>query len=383
MATDPSPFGDIPFFRELQRLLASSGSGPVNLEIARQVANAIATGSRAEPAPSSERERLMKATVRDSELVLAGYTRLPIDEPMSSNLISRTKWIDATFREWKWLIDHLAERFVDEMKRAGSETEAEDQMRQAMGQVTPLLMGIQSGTLIGYLGKEVLATNDPPIPRDGDDDLFIVEPNVVAFAESYDLNANEVTRWLSLHDVARALVIRGVPWVNRYHRGLLVELVDAIEIDLSQLERRLMDLQSGGLESLQQADAIDRNIPIVETERHRSALNRVRAFVGLFEGYAAHAADSVRSTIVEDSPRIQEGIARHQSSPSEGKELLAGLLGFSADRELEAAGRTFCEAVVKLEGLATLNLVWEAPDNLPSYAELRDPFVWIERVATE
>jgi uncharacterized protein (DUF2342 family) len=127
---------------------------------------------------------------------------------------------------------------------------------------------------------------------------------------------------------------------------------------------------------------MDRSIPLVETERHRSALNRVRAFVGLFEGYAAHAADSVRSTIVEDSPRIQEGIARHQSSPSEGKELLANVLGFSADRELEAAGRTFCEAIVKLEGLSKLNLVWEAPDNLPSYAELKDPFVWIDRVAS-
>ncbi|MGH2756982.1 MAG: zinc-dependent metalloprotease, partial [Actinomycetota bacterium] len=185
---------------------------------------------------------------------------------------------------------------------------------------------------------------------------------------------------LSLHDVARALVMRGVPWVNRYHRGLLIELVDAIEIDISQLERRLMDLQTGGIESLQEADAIDSSIPLVETERHRNALSKLRAFVGLFEGYAAHAADSVRSTIVADSPRIQEGIARHQSSPSQGKELLANVLGFSADRELEAAGRTFCEAIVKLEGLARLNLVWEAPDNLPSYAELKDPFEWIDRV---
>jgi putative hydrolase len=381
MATDPSPFGDIPFFRELQRLLASSGSGPVNLEIARQVAHAIATEGRSEPAPSNERERHMKATVRDSELVLSGYTRLPLDEPMSSISISRTRWIDSTFNEWKWLIDHLAERFVEEMTRAGAEGGGEDQMQQVMGQVTPLLMGIQSGTLIGHLAKEVLATNDPPIPRDGGDDLFIVEPNVAAFAESYDLDAAEVTRWLTLHDVARALVMRGVPWVNRYHRGLLIELVDAIEIDVSQLERRMMDLQTGGLEAFQETGTMDRSIPLVETERHRSALNRVRAFVGLFEGYAAHAADSVRSTIVEDSPRIQEGIARHQSAPSEGKELLANVLGFSADRELEAAGRTFCEAIVQLEGLSKLNLVWGAPDNLPSYAELKDPFVWIERVA--
>ena len=34
----------------------------------------------------------------------------------------------------------------------------------------------------------------------------------------------------------------------------------------------------------------------------------------------------------------------------------------------------------QLEGLPALNRVWEAPDNLPTYAELKDPFVWIDRV---
>jgi len=383
MSTDPSAFGDIPLFRELQRLLASSGSGPVNHEIARQVAHAIATGGQSEPGLSPERERLVSSTVRDSELVLAGYTRVSVDEPMSSHSITRAAWIDATLNEWRWLIEHLAQRFATEMTRTGSEEEGADQMSQVMGQVTPLLMGIQAGTLIGHLAKEVLATNDPPIPRDDGDALFIVERNVNTFADSYDLNADEVARWLTLHDVARNLVVRGVPWVNRYHRSLLIEVVDAIEIDISQLEQRLIDLQSRGLEALQEGEGVDRSIPLVESERHRSALDRARAFVGVFEGYAAHAADSVRGSIVADSPRIEEAIQRHQSSPSEGKELLANLLGFSVDRELEASGRTFCEAVVKLEGLTRLNLIWSAPDNLPTLAEVKDPFQWIERVGDE
>ena len=50
------------------------------------------------------------------------------------------------------------------------------------------------------------------------------------------------------------------------------------------------------------------------------------------------------------------------------------------DRQLEDAGETFCNAVVSLHGMAALNRVWEAPDNLPSASEIRDPFTWIERV---
>ena len=60
--------------------------------------------------------------------------------------------------------------------------------------------------------------------------------------------------------------------------------------------------------------------------------------------------------------------------------MLASVLGFSVDRDLESSGRTFCEAVVKLEGIAALNRVWDAPDNLPTYDEIRDPFQWIDRV---
>lgn len=382
MASDPSPFGESPFFRELQRLLASSSGGPVNFEIARQVAIAIATGGQTEPAAAPEIDRLLSGTVRDSELVLSGYTRLPLEEPMAARSITRSGWITYTLEAWRWLVEHLAQRFTEEMTRAQPETEA-DQMSQVMGQIAPLLMGVQAGTLIGYIAKEVLATNDPPIPRDGEDDLFIVGPNVEAFAEDYGLDAREVTRWLILHDVARALVVRGVPWVDRYHRSLLTELVDAIEIDMSQLEQRMIELQSGGLEAFQSGEGIDRTIPVIETDRHRAALDRLRAFVGLFEGYAAHAADQVRPSIVPDSPTIQEGMVRRQSSPSEGQELLASVLGFSPDRELEAAGRTFCEAIVSLEGLTKLNRVWEAPDNLPSYAELKDPFQWIDRVLAE
>jgi uncharacterized protein (DUF2342 family) len=41
---------------------------------------------------------------------------------------------------------------------------------------------------------------------------------------------------------------------------------------------------------------------------------------------------------------------------------------------------TFCAAIVKLQGIEKLNLMWAAPDNLPTLDEVRDPFAWIERV---
>jgi uncharacterized protein (DUF2342 family) len=36
--------------------------------------------------------------------------------------------------------------------------------------------------------------------------------------------------------------------------------------------------------------------------------------------------------------------------------------------------------VVQIEGIASLNRVWAAADNLPSLAEIKDPFAWMERL---
>jgi uncharacterized protein (DUF2342 family) len=60
--------------------------------------------------------------------------------------------------------------------------------------------------------------------------------------------------------------------------------------------------------------------------------------------------------------------------------MLSQILGVTFDRPLEAAGATFCAAIVKLHGIQALNRVWEAPDNLPGLEEIKDPFAWIERV---
>ena len=60
--------------------------------------------------------------------------------------------------------------------------------------------------------------------------------------------------------------------------------------------------------------------------------------------------------------------------------MLNSMLGWNPDPSLQQSGTTFCNAIVELHGMAVLNQVWAAPDNLPSYDEIKDPFAWMERV---
>ncbi len=374
------PF-DIPLFREIQKILASS-QGPLNFELARQVATAVAIEGMTERAEFPEERRAYSEAARSAELLLSGYSRLTLEEPVQLEVVGRAWWVNATLNGWRWLLVRLAERFATELRRLGG---GDDQLGGALqagiGQVAPLLVGVQAGTLIGHLAKESLDRYDLPIPREDERRVFFVAPNIDAVASDYRFPASDFRHWLALHTMSRHLVDSAVPWIPRYLRSALLELVDSIEVDAADLERRLLEMQTKGIEALQEGFGGESALPIVHTERYRASLGRLRAFLAIYEGYSIHISKTVAPELLEESARIDEGMGRRRASASEGKAFLENVLGISLDRAFESSGATFCAAVAELRGVPSLNRVWDAPDNLPSAEEIRDPFAWIERVA--
>lgn len=366
------PFGDIPLFQELQRLL-SSGGGPVNKEIASQIAKAQLGASG--PAPARARETVFADDVRGAEMLLAGYTRLSVVEPARATLITPHRWVEETLTGWDWLFEAFAASFSRTMGERG-EGEGAAAM---LGPVIPLLMGLQVGTLVGQLAGDSLGRYDLPIPRDDDGRLFLVEQNADAVAKDYDFDHADFTRWLAIRETSKDLIFTNAPWALKYLRAAFRELVESIEVDMGEIETLLAGLQTGGMEAMSEL-APGGVMPVVETERHRIALERLRSFITLFEGYSAHAGGAVAGEVVPTAARIEEGMSRRAASPSEGKAALSSVLGLSFDKQSVARGKTFCDAVTSLHGIQALNQVWGAPDNLPNAEELRDPFAWIERV---
>lgn len=373
--------GDIPLFREIQKLLASN-QGPINLEIARQVADALNQDSTDHI--DTDEGRAWSEAVREAELVVAGYTRLAVEEPARSEVISRRRWVAGTIAGWDWLLTHLASRFSSQVTDFASERGEEvNPMGTVMSQIAPLLLGMQAGTLIGQLARDALGRYDPGIPRNDDQHLFFVPSSVASIADEYGFTLDVFRRWLALDAVARHTVSAASPWVDRYWRSLFVELVDSLEIDASDLEGKLAELQSRGPEALQEGFGTSEMLPIVRTPRHTKALDTLRAFNAVLDGYARHVSGAVAGQVVGDTARIEEGMRRRSASPTEGRAMLQAMLGFKLDPTLDQSGATFCKAIVELHGIGALNRVWEAPDNLPTVAEIRDPFQWIERVLEE
>ncbi len=128
---------------------------------------------------------------------------------------------------------------------------------------------------------------------------------------------------------------------------------------------------------------LDGALPVVASERRTKAVARLQAFTAAVEGYSSHASAAVAPEVVADAAKIDEAMARRAALTGEGRKMLDNLVGTSIDGSLRASGSTFCAAVVQLKGMATLNKIWEAPDNSPTLEEIKDPFAWMERVAPD
>lgn len=374
---------DVPLFREIQKLLASS-TGPINFELARQTAIAVVSQHGADRNITADDRNSFAEAVHRAEGPVAGYSRLPLADAPATAVLRRSEWVTQTLDAWRWVLERLAQRFTADIKRLGIEAEAEaggSPLGMGIEQVAPLLFGLQTGMLIGHLATEALGRHDFPIPRDDEGHLFYVVANIDDIASGYEFDPADLKMWLALHDVAREAALRSQPWIVPYFRALLTDLIDAVEIDVSELERRLSEIQGGGIESLQEGFVGQSPLPLVETDHYRAAATRLRSFLAALEGYAGHIGGVVGRETVAGYGRIDEGMARRAASPTQGKAFLAGVLGIPLDRALERSGETFAAAVVKMKGPTTLNRVWDAPDNLPSPDEIKDPFQWMERVA--
>lgn len=367
------PFRDIPLFREIQKLLAS-GEGPVNLEIAKQIAQATAPSVSASPDPAWASE--MSEATRTAEMVLSGYMRLVPEEPAGIEILTPAEWTSSTLEAWGWLFGKLSERFSSAFEGFAERSGGAGGM---FGHIVPLMMGVQVGTLCGELATEAVGRYDLPVPRDDKGKLFVVATNAERLAKDYGFPLSELRKWLALREVGRHLVFTSSPWVGRYLRAALADIVSSVEIDLEDLERRMLQLGEQGMQGLEGMQA-PQALPLVPTEAHARALARFQAFVATSEGYAANATSQVAAELVKDAGRIEEAMVRHAASPSAGKQALTTLLGISLDRDQRIAGMTFCNAITQLRGIDALNRLWQAPDNLPDLEEIRDPFAWIERV---
>ena len=87
-----------------------------------------------------------------------------------------------------------------------------------------------------------------------------------------------------------------------------------------------------------------------------------------------------RPEVGPSSRNLRDGVFRRRDNRTGIWKLLERLLGLELKLRQYQVGKRFCDTVAEREGVAGLHRVFEAPESLPTWAELEAPETWIARV---
>jgi coenzyme F420 biosynthesis associated uncharacterized protein len=389
---EEQPFGvppgdvwnDVPLFREIQRVLMSS-SGPVNWELARQVGIASASWGTEDPAPSEEDRRGFDEAVRVAELQVAGFTGLeaPSDIPRVE-AVRRGQWVQANIEGLRGLLEPAAAKIGDAIATAQRDAvpeQAQAGVAQVLGQLSPLLLGAQVGTVLGTLAQQVLGQYDIAVPRpDGAGALLFVVPNIARFEKEWSLDPTDFRTWIAIHEVTHRFEFAR-PWALARFRELIDDFTSTLTLDVEELPQRLASLDASNPEGMQEMLAgQDSLFGAVMDDEQRLKLRRVQAFMTASEGYGDHVMHALGAQMLPSYARIDEAMRRYRETEHVDP-VFERLLGIEVKREQYRLGRAFCDTVVELTDEATLARMWDSAEALPSMPELEEPRLWLARSA--
>ncbi|MDQ3849753.1 MAG: zinc-dependent metalloprotease, partial [Actinomycetota bacterium] len=283
--------------------------------------------------------------------------------------VARPEWIAANVVSLASVLDPLADRLG-----AGL-----GPLRGAAQAAGGALISAEAGALTGYLSQRVLGQYDlvlldPHAPAR----LLFVAPNIVEAGGRLQVDRSDLLTWIAFHEVTHAVQFEAVPWLRAHVSGLLRELLDSLEVTLDA--GTLLRLPSGqDLRGLVEAVREQGILSAVAGPERKEILDRVQVVMAVIEGHAEHVMDVVGDKALRTLPQLRGALDRRRRERPPLLRMLERLIGLETKLRQYEDGKRFCDTIVSLAGPAALHRVFDAPERLPSAAELGDPGSWLAR----
>ncbi|MBV8950150.1 MAG: zinc-dependent metalloprotease [Actinobacteria bacterium] len=385
---------------QMMRMLQSEG--PVNWEIASQVATWVATNGEPEHAlPPDAREQFEElANAARAHVVSETGLTTAFQAPVQT--LDRAGWAALHVKALRAVLESLAGNLEAAMAAAQAAEGPIEDVTPEPGQpdlgallglppgtdpfgrllttLAPVLLGVQSGSMIGYLAQHALGRYDLPLPADDAPSLAFVVPNLDAFEQEWSLPRTDLRFYVAVHETLHAAQ-RLVPWVQQRLVKLAIEYVGAYELDPTAFENRFGDIDPTDPESLASiASQPEALLGAMQSDRQRDVLRRLQTFTSVLEGYADVVLDRIGERLIPSYGQIHEAMKRHRLVRGEADRFIEGLLGLRLEREHYERGEAFCRGVIERAGPEGLNRLWESEEMVPTPAELEAPGLWLARI---
>jgi putative hydrolase len=376
----PDVLRRVPLFAELQKVLAWTG-GPVNWELARQIAVPLAAGERPAASVSDGDHHEIAEMVQLAELWLSEEAALPSPTVSAVRAATPVDWAEEATKAFAELIDPVASKATTAMREQTGEMGGDAQasmLAQALGQLAPMFTAIQTGMIIGQLAREVTGTHETLLPAAEGPQLLVL-PTIDSVAREYELEVKQVRLWVALRAAAHRMIFDGKPFAragffSRYHA-----YVASLDFDLAEGMRKLEGIDLSDPERLQDALGEEGLFAHLASPENQAAAADISRFLAMVDAHA-EAACRAAAARAGGLAAVAEAFARRDVGEARGARMLTRFIGIDPSTDRKSA-RAFVRSVRDARGWEAVDRLWEELEGFPSESEVAEPSRWLERVA--
>jgi coenzyme F420 biosynthesis associated uncharacterized protein len=310
-------------------------------------------------------------TARAEELVTAETGLHPASGRARPRVIDRGEWIEVNVSSFQRLLAPLTDRLGEQMSDG------------PMAGVTRRVAAFEVGSVLAWMSRRVLGQYDLLVVEDDDADdqdvVYYVGPNILGLEKRHDFPRSQFRLWLALHEVTHRAQFTGVPWLRPYFLGLVHELLGSVDTDPEKFvhalahvrdrDTRQSRLAEGGLSAL------------FANDEQRAVMDRIGGMMSVLEGHGDITMQRAGADLLPSAPRFSRVLQNRRKKGSPLAKLMQRLLGLEAKLAQYEQGEAFLHTIEDRRGRDVVGVLWEQSENLPTLAEVRDPDLWLARVA--
>ena len=370
--------------------------GPVNWEVARQTAQWVALEGKPEPAVASADRAQFEELAHAAQTLVVGETGLAATFATALATVGPLGWVELHLVALRPVLEALATTLGDAMQDGDDDeppVEFPDLagtpfagmagiagMGNMLGLLAPALLGVQAGSMIGYLAQHALGRYDLPLPTSDVPSLCFVVANIDTFESEWSLPRDDLRFYVALHETVHAAA-RSVAWLRERFVTLSTQYVSSYEIDPSAFEAEFGMIDPQDPVAMQRmTESPERVLGAMQSPRQTAPREELQRLTAVVEGYADHVLATIGKRLIPTFDQIHEAMQRHRVERGEAERFIETLLGLKLERAHYERGQTFVDGVVERAGIEGLNRLWEDPSMLPTPNELDAPGLWLARI---
>ena len=349
-------------------------SDSVDWALAERVAIKIATRGEVvdEYTLAKMRDDFEHMTPRAEKLVGEETGLWSLQGQARSRVVGRPDWIRANIASFQRLLSPVI-GLMDDMSE---------------GPMAPLarrFAGAEVGGVLGWMSTRVLGQYDLLLTEDENpqdqDMVYYVGPNVLALERRHGFNAEQFRLWLALHETTHRAQFTGVPWLRDHFVSLVNDTLGSIDPDAGrfvEVAKEIVRARRHGEDALATG-----GLPaLIAGPEQKVVLDKIAGMMSLLEGHGDVTMDRAGLGIVTDAKVFADTLRTRRESARGVAKLVQRLIGLEAKLNQYAAGERFIAAVeAEGRGPRAIDKAWTSADALPTIEEIREPQLWLDRVA--